>query len=377
MPKGENNGDFIYWLGTDISTEILTHLDDPSDLVRVSSVSRPWLRFVVENGICTQLCFKKFPEMSIAARGIEANNLLEPLKHGVGNSTEWEFLERKHRIYSFLAQGLSPVISKSCILQSISASSTDNYPTESIRCTLVPGDRFESSPSYWSSDGKSDPTFPETLLYKLVAKLCVVTEIHIQPFQAYFQYGHPIYSCKAIRFRIGHLKNLVELNDEFLYNSNIPHSLEDDRFVWTFVSPEFPMAQENVLQKFELPEPALCVGGFLLVELLGRVQKQEIDGLYYICIAHVQVVGRPLLQPFDIQMHDHSGKCSLKYFPAEVYSESSPKFPNAEVGESSRLRTITSRLMSVIGWQRDRLPITPSRSPSVAGGDEPENERHD
>lgn len=40
--------------------------------------------------------------------------------------------------------------------------------------------------------------------------------------------------------------------------------------------------QENVLQKFELPELALCVGGFLLVELLGRVQKQEIDGLYYI-----------------------------------------------------------------------------------------------
>lgn len=88
-------------------------------------------------------------------------------------------------------------------------------------------------------------------------------------------------------------------------------------------------------------------------------------------------MGRPLLQPFDIQMHDHSGKCSLKYFPGEVYSESSPKFPIAEVGESSRLRTFTSRFMSVIGWQRDRLPITPSRSPSVAGGDEPENERHD
>lgn len=42
------------------------------------------------------------------------------------------------------------------------------------------------------------------------------------------------------------------------------------------------MAQENCLQKFKLPEPALCVGGILQIELLGRVQRQEMDGLYYI-----------------------------------------------------------------------------------------------
>ena len=124
-----------------------------------------------------------FPEICIAASSIEANYLIEPLKHGVGNSTEWEFMKRKHKIYAFLAQGLSPIIRKDCILLSISASSTDNYPTESIYNTLVPGDRFENGPYYWSSNGKSDPAFPETLLYKLVAKLCVITEIHIQPFQ--------------------------------------------------------------------------------------------------------------------------------------------------------------------------------------------------
>lgn len=42
------------------------------------------------------------------------------------------------------------------------------------------------------------------------------------------------------------------------------------------------MKQENRLQKFKLPEPALCIGGILQIELLGRVQKQEMDGLYYI-----------------------------------------------------------------------------------------------
>jgi hypothetical protein len=38
------------------------------------------------------------------------------------------------------------------------------------------------------------------------------------------------------------------------------------------------IVQENRLQEFKLPEPALGIGGVLLVELQGRAQKQ---GLYY------------------------------------------------------------------------------------------------
>lgn len=40
--------------------------------------------------------------------------------------------------------------------------------------------------------------------------------------------------------------------------------------------------QESSLQKFKLPEPVICIGGILQVELLGRVQRQEMDSLYYI-----------------------------------------------------------------------------------------------
>lgn len=40
--------------------------------------------------------------------------------------------------------------------------------------------------------------------------------------------------------------------------------------------------QENCLQAFKLPEPVLGIGGILQVELLGRVQRQEMDELYYI-----------------------------------------------------------------------------------------------
>ena len=42
------------------------------------------------------------------------------------------------------------------------------------------------------------------------------------------------------------------------------------------------LIQENCLQPFKLPEPVLCVGGYMQIELLGRVQRQEIDGLFYI-----------------------------------------------------------------------------------------------
>ncbi|PNX86248.1 hypothetical protein L195_g042325 [Trifolium pratense] len=109
------------------------------------------------------------------------------------------------------------------------------------------------------------------------------------------------------------------------------------------------MLQENQLQEFTLPEPALGIGGVLLVELRGRVQQQ---GLYYyigfvslilshgfklqsasaiadamllLCISHVQVVGLPILQAFDVKTYQPSGKYTLKYCPPDncIYSASS------------------------------------------------------
>ncbi|CAL5433490.1 unnamed protein product [Camellia sinensis] len=54
-------------------------------------------------------------------------------------------------------------------------------------------------------------------------------------------------------------------------NGHTPHQ----NFQW--------LSCENCLQKFKLPEPVLCIDGILQVKLLGRVQRQELDGLFYIC----------------------------------------------------------------------------------------------
>ena len=126
---------------------------------------------------------KKFPDISSAAQGIEANGMIEPVNVGLGYSAEWECLKRKHKVYSFLAKGLSPTMREDCLFKAISASSTDNFPTESVEHTLEESDTVEHRYSYWSSEGKNDTAIPETLLYNLVANLCFITEIRIHPFQ--------------------------------------------------------------------------------------------------------------------------------------------------------------------------------------------------
>ncbi|PON50845.1 hypothetical protein PanWU01x14_220820 [Parasponia andersonii] len=255
---------------------ILTHLDDPSDVVRVSSVSRLWRQFdldevcvvrfrsfmililfvndpVIEQGICRQICLKKFPEISGAAHDIEVNNLIEPVNVGLRKSTEFELLKGTIEYIPSYQKGFP------LSLEKIAYQSPLVHPalTKSIQNTLEALDVFDNGALYWSSGGESDPSVPETLLYKLVAKLCVITEIHVQHFHVF----------------------------------------------------------------------------------------------------------------------DPSGRCSLNYHPKTLSAECSLQLSNAEVGESSRLRTITSRFMRVVvGWEHMVLNRYLG-SGSVSGDDESEDER--
>ncbi|XWS35738.1 hypothetical protein CRYUN_Cryun20dG0022000 [Craigia yunnanensis] len=263
---------------------------------------------VITNGLCKHLCLRRFPQLSRVDHVYELGGTVKRhAEAGSSNFMEWEALEREHRVYAFLAHHCLSFAVRKCILEAIIASSTDNYPEERIDNTLEPRDRVARRASYWSSKGQSNPAVPETLTYKLVADLCVITEIKIRPFQAYFQLGYPIYSAKSVRFRMGHIKSSMD--------NHVDGSCQDcgnDKFVWTYTSQEFPMAQEYHLQNFKLPEPILCIGGILQIELLGRVQRQEMDGLFYICVSHVQVMGRPLSPAFGIQILAPSEKFVLK-----------------------------------------------------------------
>ncbi|GAB4844430.1 hypothetical protein Ancab_037794 [Ancistrocladus abbreviatus] len=341
----EMSMDLIDFLDHDMSVKILMCLDDPADIVRASSVSRAWRDVVISSAICRQLCLRLFPQLSNATHVVCTSNTMEnPADVGCSRSIEREQEEREHRIYASLARGVTSFEVGDCISEAISASSTDNYPEEGICNTLEPRDRVGRTASYWSSSGQSNPAVPEKLTYKLVSDLCVITQINIKPFKAFFQANHPTYSAKAVRFRMGH----KILSDDG--GGDCPHRDQkpaEFKFVWTYTSEEFPMAQENCLQTFKLPQPALCIGGVLQIELLGRVQRQEIDGLFYICVAYVQVRGQSLSPVFGVDILEPSGKFLLKYDRHAQFSAPSCALDPEENDEASRMTAERVR-----GWER-------------------------
>ncbi|XP_076939163.1 F-box protein At4g00755-like [Bidens hawaiensis] len=135
-----------------------------------------------------------------------------------------------------------------------------------------------------------------------------------------FQMDFPIYPSKSVRFRMGHPKSWNNLDHDFME----AQECADDKFIWTYTSPVFPVARENRLQRFKLPDPVVCIGGFLQIELLGRVQKQAFDGKYYICVAHVQAIGRELSPAFSDEFSEPSNSVYLKYNVDYVYLNKKP-----------------------------------------------------
>lgn len=143
-----------------------------------------YLFAVAINGISKQLCLRKFPQLSSITCITEPDLRVAERKDESSNSS-WEALKRDHIVYASLLQDIetSNLCPSDCMGHAVGASSTDRYPFESIVNTLAPSNRYGISPSYWSSIGHSDPNAPETLIYKLKADLCCITEINIQPFE--------------------------------------------------------------------------------------------------------------------------------------------------------------------------------------------------
>ncbi|KAL6638322.1 hypothetical protein ACP70R_025894 [Stipagrostis hirtigluma subsp. patula] len=287
--------DFLDWLGPDTSSIIFTLLSHPADLARASAVSRSWRAFVVANRFGKALCLRACPDASTFTRIHLVTTPAPPTATSTACRINQDAADAEHAVYLRLAHALlSPPNADICALRCVAASSTDNFPQETIDNTLEPFDYIEMTPYYWSSGGQSDPAVPESLVYMLQSHLCLIHEINIQPFKAFFQYGDPIYSAQYVRFRMGYPKSPLRSQDLVSEENEAQQLAADQNYVWTYTSPEFPMLQENVLQSFKLPRPVLCIGGVVKIELLGRIQKQAMDGLYYICVAHVKILGNPL-----------------------------------------------------------------------------------
>ncbi|KAJ7517197.1 hypothetical protein O6H91_21G014100 [Diphasiastrum complanatum] len=277
-------------------------------------------QLVIESRLWRNLCIRRFPEIEMFEYVVVGGPSAQLSMDVVGKPLSPQQLLIEHHAYSTLCKQLSKEPwERSCISKSISASSTDNFPDESIAQTLYPSPTFsEQFPSYWSSKGQKLADVPEYLTYELVTRLCVVHEVRIRPFEAYFQYGNPIYSAKFVRFRMGYSSSWNQ-KDELSSTSTTTSSDSCDDYIWTYTSQEFPMVQADTLQHFKLEPPALCVGGVIQIELLGRCQTQRADQLYYICICHVNVVGTPI-PDFDCEVVQ--GKVVLRHDTEKNTSDS-------------------------------------------------------
>ena len=145
----------------------------------------------MEGQLWKGLCLQEFPEVRTFQEVVETYLIRDAKADGSSGSSFRQNIEREERVYLHLLSELfhEPMLDRSCIGQAIRASSTDNYPDESIIHTLHPYPEYSDhtqTPSYWSSTGQRDDSVPETLTYKLVSQLCVVHEIRIRPYQGTF-----------------------------------------------------------------------------------------------------------------------------------------------------------------------------------------------
>jgi hypothetical protein len=139
---------------------------------------------VIDNEFCKSLCLRICPEVASFTRVVEVTRSPPPAAES-SHDAEQRSREKEHGIYSLLGGALVSTTQPSagCILHCIGASSTDNFPFESVENTLDPQDMVNNRPSYWSSGGADGPNEPESLTYRLNSDLCVVDEIWVQPFQ--------------------------------------------------------------------------------------------------------------------------------------------------------------------------------------------------
>ncbi|XP_051124484.1 F-box protein At4g00755-like [Andrographis paniculata] len=227
------------------------------------------------------------------------------------------YLEKEHNMYNKLHIALSTarVFPKDVTKYVMGASSTRNYPKESPINVLLQSDLYTTKPSYWSSVGHARPDTCESILFKLDGSMCIVTDINIRPYLEWLHQGTFVYSARSVRFRMGYAR----CPEYFAMNANnFPLShIVDEHFHWGYTSVEFPMEQIYALQKFTMPEPVLCLGGFLKIELSGMVQQDPVDSLYYHRIGAVNIYGHSLTPGFKFEPGD--GRIlHFTYNPSEI-----------------------------------------------------------
>jgi hypothetical protein len=189
----------------------------------------------------------------------------------------------------------------SLFAEALAASSTDHvYEGASNTLSALTVNTHQhghmwAQPCYWSSSGSHTPETRDWLLYRLCSRVCIVHAVQLQPYHADFQaplHGdptRPLYAPSRLRVQVNPMAalNADGWSDDVLIASDVVKE-------WAYTSDAFPVQPRNELQTFWLPKPVFCVGGMLRIVLEGRIEQQEADGEYYVCICRATALGQPL-----------------------------------------------------------------------------------
>lgn len=150
------------------------------------------------------------------------------------------------------------------------AESSADQPSQTIYQTLN-----HSRNDFWSSKGSASNQTHESLIYRLLDHACIVKQVIIQPFKAFFQHGLPCYAPQYVTVSVG---------------------FRQDQY--HFTSPPFPVVNTPTEQTIDLA-PLMIVGGFLKMDLYGRNTTQPGDNLYYTVLDRVKCLGLPITTFFN------------------------------------------------------------------------------
>lgn len=277
----------IAHLPDELLCRVLLHLSHPKDVANAECTCR-WMRSCVVRGPSWQ---------ALAARGGGAR-----LAELCRNTGEAKRLVRC--LYRAQDEQLAAEVMRS--------SSVDR-PEEEARHVLRPSaerrrerHRFHH-PTYWSSSGTLpehahfDPTSDvqsaerrdmdvegkrcvEWIELRLSTSVAVVEAVQIQAFRAHFQPNSPLYAPDEAR--IVRLLQMQEVDGHGFADGS------EDRDVWEDQGNWHPVEPIDQVQTWSAGSKEACLGGCVRLELRGKPQKQEADGLHYVCLSRVRLFGR-------------------------------------------------------------------------------------
>lgn len=217
-------------------------------------------------------------------------NLCHSLIDGIPKSASGETLlevdegceGREDLAYKHILRKAFTDIGSESLASSVGEATSIDWPEEALENVLQSGTCLgrDGQPRYWSSAASHTADSDDAFTLKLTEPVCIVHAFRLTALKAFFQPSQPVYAPKRFRARIGWAG---EVNSEGFARST--------KRKWSVTTRQMRFKPVKDPQAFVLPRPALCLGGFVRIELEGKRTALESTGSFYVAISNARVEG--------------------------------------------------------------------------------------